>query len=208
VSFENILGAADYTEGWEPPVYGWLLLDAILAWTSYDYKKSLILAAMAAETMAEAILQREYERLLGGDRPNTRMRFVEQGTSTAARELRDPVYSALIETQGSPKMKRLLHEAALYVLGRSLLIERQGLYDQIVRLYKTRNEILHGGGARYDTGGFFAHYRDVKNALRAVIDLCDWLGGPAGFALDDTPLLLDGWPAEKPTSKPPLPDAG
>ncbi len=196
VSQEAIQQAATCPEGWAPPVYGWLLLDAILAWMGLDYKKSVVLAAVAAETMAEMTLKLECDRLLTQDRSNPRMRFVEQHTSDHGAAWLDPVYLALTAGQSARKMRRLLHEGALYVLGRSLMLEDPSLFEQIIKLYGARNRILHSGGTEYDTGGFFAHHRNVENTLRAVIALNRWLGGPTGFSLVETPLFLQKWPRE------------
>jgi len=64
LTLEKIQEFANLPRGFSVPVYSDLLLDAIEALALSDFKKSVLYAAIAVETMAATVLDEEYERQL------------------------------------------------------------------------------------------------------------------------------------------------
>lgn len=192
VSCAAIRDAASRPEGWEPPVYGWLLLDAIDAWQSHDYKKSVLLAAISAETVASLTLEQRFQTL--SKQPETpQLRLVEGADRGANAKKTDPVYEELVTYRRGGRIQRLLHEASLYVLGRSLKVDDRQLFEEIDSIFKSRNEIVHKGGSKFDQGGFFVHHRAVEANLDSVIRLHRWFAAPGEYSLVSVPLHLNHW---------------
>jgi hypothetical protein len=105
------------------PVYADILLDAIDAHVSQDFRRSILYAAIATETMVHMVLDDAHSRANPAD----------------------PVFGLLKKQRGFPSQ---LHEASLYVLKRSLLLSEKTTYDNAVILAKMRNAIAHTGGPK------------------------------------------------------------
>lgn len=71
----------------------------------------------------------------------------------------------------------LLHEIPLYLSGKSLLVDNEPLYQKAIRLYKTRNRIVHRGFVpAEDTNLFNFSFSDAKIGLQTALDVCYWFG--------------------------------
>ena len=69
-------------------------------------------------------------------------RVVEFRTGGGATARKDPIWDLLKQREDA---NSLLHEGALYVLGKSLRIENETLFQFMQRLRSTRNKIVHRG---------------------------------------------------------------
>lgn len=187
---EKIVELVGLDPRFEPPIYSTLLLDAIEAHATGDLKKSVLYAAIAAETLADSKLSAAYDRICSQDTPDPGFRVVSFPTSQGPSERKDPVYEALAKSNSGHGMRRLMHELPLYLLGKSLLLDNQPVYDGILELYKQRNEIAHRGGARIDGAGFFSFYRPVAQSLRHVARLFEWYGEPGCYPILDQQVQL------------------
>src|SRR6202007_2360917 len=95
----------------------------------------------------------------------------------------DPIYKRL--RKGRADFGALVHEASLYILHKSLLVEDEALYQKAKRLYETRNDLAHSG--EVDEKEPNATYALDQNgsiaALRTAIGVFSWLGERADFPL-------------------------
>ena len=168
--------AQKVTIGEQVPVHYHLLIDAFSAFRSYDYRQCLLYAAIAAEALAAGRLEQEYAaRLVSMSVPDLRTIEVPVRGGTTVRK--DPIYEAL---SARTQFSALLHECPLYLMGKSLLVEHPEIYQRALRLYSTRNKIVHRGEINEDntTQCFTLTYRDAWTALRCVADIFRWFGEP------------------------------
>jgi hypothetical protein len=156
------------------PVYGTLLLDAILAYMESDYRRAILYAALSAETVATTKLEEAYNKLLQTGDPEDNIRLVSFSRKKET-VLKDPVYKFLFD-RGS--FRELIHELPLYLFKRSLLIENEKLYQKADKLYRTRNNIAHRGevSTGQETSRFGINTEGAKAAITCAIDLFKWFG--------------------------------
>lgn len=176
---------------YRPPVYSELLLDSIEALASSDLKKSILYAAIAAETVAATILDRHYKNiLLSQSNCSAQYRVVDLTTSDIKSKWCDPVYDALVGTSSRNQMRKLLHERPLYLLSKSLLIENKTLYDSIISLYKERNKIAHLGIVEMN-GESRSHTLEKRaSTIRDVSRLFEWYGESGRYPVLDKMVWL------------------
>ncbi len=87
----------------------------------------------------------------------------------------------------------MLHEAPLYVLGRSLLVESESLYQQAIRLYRTRNQIVHRGEILDGPEDVFEFSRsDAIAGVQTALDVCGWFGLKEQYDLPGTGHIVLG----------------
>ena len=189
ITEEMIQGFAQLAADYKPPVYAELLLDAIEAHSLSDFKKSILYATIAAETLAATILDEHYKRVLARQPSISQYLVVELSDSAGGVRRCDPVYDAL-RTSPRSQMRRLLHELPLYVLGRSLLVENKVLYDSIVSLYKARNEIAHLGESEVHGYSWSSGYKPTADAIRSVARLFEWFGESGRYPVLDQMVML------------------
>ena len=156
------------------PVYDTLLLDAIEAAESQDYRRSILYAAVAVETMANVKLEEEHRRLMTDPSKAARVRSVELATAGSEEKVpEDPVFEYL----SSRRAFRLrLHQMAAYVLGRSMLTENPTLYQDALRLYATRNQIVHQGAVVEGPNVLTIDRDGMIRALKCAVKLFEWFG--------------------------------
>lgn len=135
--------------GASTPVQNDLVLDAVDAHFSGDFRRSMLYFCMAAEVAVSTKLEIGAKRL----------------------QTNDPIFKLLSE---SWQFRFKLHEHFLYIYKRSLRQDNQTLYDDLLKLYATRNKIVHEGGIGQtalpiDRSG-------SEQAFDLVIDLFGWLG--------------------------------
>jgi hypothetical protein len=168
--------ARKVTTGERVPVHHHLLVDAFSAFTSCDYRQCLLYAAIAAEALAAGCLEQEYAaRLVGGGVPD--LRTIELPVAGGTTVRKDPIYEAL---STRTEFSALLHERPLYLMGKSLLVERPETYRRARMLYSTRNKIVHRGELSEGdaTQCFSLTSRDAWTALCCVADIFRWFGEP------------------------------
>lgn len=121
---EDDIREATWTIAEAVPAHHGLLLDAQEAAIDKDHRTAILLAAMAAETLAGTVAD------------------VAQAHKDGTQCLDDPVFKFL---RARAKFANLLHEVDLYCRGCSLLATNEKLYQRALRLYQTRNKIVHEG---------------------------------------------------------------
>jgi len=170
------------------PLYSTLLLDAISAIVFGDYRRAILYAAISVETMARVRQDEEYNLLLQeGDTPGM-LRLVSCKQRDGSHVTKDPIYEYF---ESKLEFKILLHERSLYILKRSLLIEDESLYHHAMKLYKTRNKIVHQGDlpSGDETAYFPVNKTGALEAINCAISLFKWFGVAAEYILPSTTSL-------------------
>jgi hypothetical protein len=123
------------------PIFDTLFLDAICAHAAHDYRKSILYSAIALESAVAMVLDEQYETKV---KPSaaTDWRVIELPIAGGNTARKDPIWELLKKREDA---NYLLHEGALYILRKSLLVENEGLFQLVQRLRATRNKIVHHG---------------------------------------------------------------
>ncbi len=190
LSHEFIDEFASLPTDYRPPIFAELLLDSIEALDSLDFKKSILYAAIAAETLAATVLEQEYKNLLSRSDCGEQYRVVDLRHTSGGTKRCDPIYEALAGSNLTNQMRRLLHERPLYLLSRSVLVENKELYDSIISLYKTRNEIAHLGEAEICRNSRKRSYEEIAASVRDVAKLFEWYGESGRYPVLDQMVML------------------
>jgi hypothetical protein len=186
---DNIKMFVDLPADYTPPVYAELLLDTIEALSSFDFKKSILYAAIAVETMAATLLDEEYERLRSASESDHKYRFINRQSRSEFPAKMDPVYKAMMKGRRS-QLKPLLDEIPLYILGRSLLTDTKELCDSMIELHKERSKIVHSGDADLPESGLRASHDWIAAKIRDVVKVFEWFGLDGKFAVLDQTVYL------------------
>ena len=192
VSEVHLRSVASFEPDFSIPVHAEVLLDALEAHVDQDYRKALLYGTIAVEAFARR--QLENAASLNLDRSDARHRVSSFPVAGGGRVSKDPISDLLLESDNFP---RLLHEAPLYILGRSLLLEKPETYRDVRRLYSTRNKIAHVGTPPSDGKYFAATKEDSTAALSAVVDAVAWYGDAGPYIVWDGGFVsaTDGTPA-------------
>lgn len=121
-------------------VYEEILLDSFESLLEHQYKKCILFATIAIESLLAHTFDNLYESKLSKSNSNKKYRIIEKNGIGYI----DPIYKSLKE---KTDFKKLLHEIPLYLHGKSLLREKEKLYLNLRKLYATRNKIVHWGTA-------------------------------------------------------------
>lgn len=166
----------------EPPLFNELLLDALQACEARRNREAILYAAIAVEALAQHRLTKTYEAALAETPPPVHLNILPftQAGGTVVRK--DPIFAFLTETDN---FGRLLHEAPLYLMRRSLLHEAPDLYRRAKSLYGTRNRLSHGQAVppedanllRVDGSGAGA-------AAQIAVEVFAWFGQTGYFVPD------------------------
>lgn len=181
ITADQINAAAAFAADFVPPAHEVLFLDAVVAHRESDYRSSILYSAISAEVAFGFVIDREYERVITGQR-DARFRMIERHRGGGGSIYKDPIYERL---RRRPDFNTLINELALYVLGKSLLVENEELYLKAKRLYSTRNELAHSGGLN-ERGTNEMLPLDLNGSLVALetsVALFSWLGERADFPL-------------------------
>lgn len=166
LSFDRIQAVLAACPMMSVPVYADVLLDAIEA--DDDDRKVILYSAIAVEAMVSTRLDEMHEAAQTV-RPDD-LRMVSMRGAGGTTVAKDPVFEFL--RKGS-KFRTLLHELPLYVLRRSVLLEDEQLFQDLDKLYGTRNRLVHGGHA--DAADLLTiDYHGAKKALRSAISAYRW----------------------------------
>lgn len=172
---------------YDQPIYHSVLLDAIRLFTEKEYTKALLYLGMACEIgfnyHRDAIVQQHLENHRKGIA--TRMNFVEHFDKKAKKTLyKDPIFESLRKNFSSTFVNQLL-----YVDGRNIEKEQPRLYNDVLRLYSTRNEIAHKGVVTDYASTYKPNTAELAEAFAVVRDFFAWLGVDADFPIPGK----DGW---------------
>lgn len=162
------------------PVFEEMLLEAYSSWGNHEYNKVLLFATIAIESLLAHSYDKIYEKERSRSKPRSSLRMAKG----AMGHTKDPIWKALMDRTD---FKKLLHEAPLYLINKSILLENETLYKDLVKLYNTRNKIVHWGAPiahspdhliELNSTGAFA-------ALKMAIAVFNWIG------IDDYNFMLE-----------------
>jgi len=184
ISTEDIMEADVLPKDFSPPVYDSFLLDSLKAFDARDYRTAILYAAMSMEVLAATKLDEYYQEYidiaLKSKTSDNKLRivFIPQpgGNSTA----KDPIYEFLTKRTD---FSQLLHERPLYLMEKSMLIQDQRLYQNALRLYRTRNKIAHLGALpSSEPNTYFDLNQDgALQAIKCAVDIFRWFGEKARY---------------------------
>lgn len=176
ITEEDVRTAAKlYTHGSCSP-HNDILIDAIAAARNADHRKCLIYSAISMESMANFVLNKKYKTMLDTEVNDTSLRVVNVTISKNETTKKDPIFDFLWRSR---EFKYRLHEIPLYLLGRSLHLENDGLYQRALNIYQTRNDIVHEGVTNKKDLSFFSS----REILKDTLDVFRWFGEGKRFAL-------------------------
>ncbi len=158
------------------PVHSEVLLDALAAHVSSDYRKAVLYAAIAMDSFARAKLDEALSTVLATKPASCRV--IARPLAGGEESVKDPIYDLLAKTDN---FARFLHELPLYLLNRSLLVEKEGLYKSAVELYGARNKLAHGSHLVSPPDR-----ESASLALETAIDVLTWLGEPGSYHIHRT----------------------
>lgn len=141
VTRRHIEAACACDSQFKAPIFDTLFLDAIGAHAAHDYRKAILYSAIALESAAAAVLDEQYETKVKSS-DTTDWRLITLPIAGGKTVRKDPIWEFLKKRADA---NSLLHEAALYILGKSLLVENEPLFQYVQRLRATRNKIVHYG---------------------------------------------------------------
>ena len=149
-----------------------VMLDALLADHERDFRRTILYCAIAVEVCAQGALQDAFETVLV--EKSERHRVISRPKAGGGSESKDPIYDGL--SRRDAPFKTLLHERPLYVQRRSLLQENEPLYQRAVKLYETRNKIMHLGTHDDDTKYLPISREGASAAIDTAIETLAWFG--------------------------------
>lgn len=173
ITHAHVASACSLPAGFRAPIFDSLFIDAVKAHCEHDYRRAILYAAMAAETVAGAILDGRYEAQLASEAEDLRMITLRQAGGATVRK--DPIWQRLRERD---EFGLLLHEAPLYLLRRSLLVENEALFKEAKTLYTTRNKIVHRGEPPESNEAKYLAI-DLEGSSQALLcarDILQWFG--------------------------------
>jgi hypothetical protein len=169
------------------PIFDTLLLDAISAHASHDYRKSILYSAIAVESAASIVLEDRFENHIKlSNSQNWRVIEIPQSGGKTIRK--DPIWSYLRKRENA---NALFHEGALYVLGRSLMLENDPLYQFMERLRSTRNKIVHLGEPPEQNSSQYLSIdqQGSSDALNCANEVLKWLGVGNEYKLHESGMV-------------------
>jgi hypothetical protein len=166
-------------------LYEEILLDALNAHESGDYRQAILYAAIAMESLASSVLEQKYAEILAKSRPPSHVNILTSALPRGKVSKGDPIYRLLTKTDN---FARLLHEVPLYLLRRSMRSEDEGLYQSCERLYGQRNRLSHGKPPK--PGDLPLERHGSLEALKVAIRAFQWFGSRGFHApvLDRVPV--------------------
>lgn len=139
VRSEHIKLVGTMNPEWDVPSYDSSLLNAIENLIKGDFENAFIQAMRAIELVGFAHARQSIGAVLvEPDCGRNKLSFLYKRVSGA----RAVSVDSLVR---KAKFKEYLHEVPLVTRNRSLCRERKELYDEVLRLYEVRNEVMHRG---------------------------------------------------------------
>jgi hypothetical protein len=187
ITRRHIESACGCSPEFRVPIFDTLLLDAISAHASHDYRKSILYSAIAVESATSIVLENRFENQVKlSNSQNWRVIEIPQSEGKTIRK--DPIWSILREREDA---NVLLHEGALYILGRSLMLENNPLYQFTKRLRSTRNKIVHLGEPPEQNSNlyFSIDQEGSSDALNCANEVLNWLGVGNEYKLHESGMV-------------------
>ena len=179
----------------DPLAHETSLVDALQAAREQNHRLSIMNAAFAIELAAGHAIRTEYERLSLLDPHPENMRFHSVIVNANKTQIDDPVYKSLSRKGSSFRI--LLHELSMYVLRKSLLLDRKDLYDTALLVYASRNALVHGGNSTTDTSCLDINEDGESVAIKTALDIFEWFGLPkprySELAMIEIPKDIDSY---------------
>lgn len=164
------------------PLFHELVLDALQACEMRRNREAILYSAIAVESLAQHELTRIYDAALVATPPPTHLNVLTIDLAGGRTTKKDPVFALLTE---SDNFGRLLHEAPLYLMRRSLLNEAPDLFRKAKSLYGTRNRLSHGQAVVPDDEHLFQiDSAGAKAAVQTAVEVFAWFG-QAGYHIPD-----------------------
>ena len=186
VQWSHVEEARSLGVEWEMPAHADVFLDAVEGYLSGDFRKCILYCAVAAEAGARAVLFNAHHRAINSKDSHSEFRITEFSTKSGSIR-KDPLFDVLVPSS-RPAFRRLLHEASLYFLGKSLLVDDKVLYDDALKLYELRNSIVHSGRS---PGLAVLTFAQALRCLRTTRKLLSWFGAKPDYAIPDASLIID-----------------
>jgi hypothetical protein len=178
VSSEHLTEASSAVLSSTVPVHCELANDAAENELRSNYRSAIIFAAAAIEACAGNVIDREYGNKLK-QAPLAAHRRVTITVNRRETIVKDPIYEALrcSSGEGGSQFLALLHEIPLYLLERSLMLDKQQTYQLAHSVYRTRNCLAHTGTTDDRKGGLLDVSEDgALTSLQVMNDVFDWFG--------------------------------
>lgn len=155
-------------ENKEIPIYEEILLSALLSKASSEYRSTILYSAIALESLLANSFEIQYSKIINSSN-HKKYRLVNHNN-----EQIDPIYKAFMKRSD---FKKLLHEVPLYLFNKSLLLEKPDLFRDAMRLYKTRNKIVHWGAPFNSVNDEFLQINEAgsKVAINTTLEVFKWM---------------------------------
>jgi hypothetical protein len=177
ITFERIRAALEKDPSMSVPVYSDVLFDAINAAADGDYRKTILYSAIAVEVMAATRIDEMYD-VARSVRPSD-LRVVAMPVGAGHCAKKDPIFVELRKS-ARRNFKFWLHELPLYISRRSLMVEKPALYEGLLKLHHTRNDLVHGGGGEL-ADRLSIDYEGAKRTLGVAVDTYSWFGASGRY---------------------------
>jgi hypothetical protein len=197
ITLERVL-EADRIRGQQQPVVAVeLLLDVVQSVLDLDFRRALLFSAIAMESYAANEIDNSYLALLEVEPRPDHMRVVSFELPGGRSQKKDSIYAYIAEKTRTD-FRALLHEVPLYLFNKSLMLDNQALYQKALRLYKTRNQIVHRGEVLDSPEGAFEFtLTDARVGAQTALDVCTWFGMRENFVLPSDERVRLAAPAEE-----------
>lgn len=149
------------------PIYEEILLDAINELMMNRFRTGVLYSAISVESMLRLRWESEHKSLL--KRKVGRYPWINHSNQS------DDLFNLI---KKNDKFDSLLKEYPLYIRGKSLVEENKGLYDRALKLYTTRNGLVHRGDLT-DKDQKKTYNLDKSGCSAAIIvavELFRWMG--------------------------------
>jgi hypothetical protein len=168
------------------PIHHDLLLDALHACEIQRSRDAILFSAIAIESLAQYELNKNYEAAVLAEPPPSHLNILEFQQPGGKTVKKDPVFSLLTESENFGK---LLHEAPLYLMRRSLLKEFPTLYAKARALYGTRNRLSHGQTVEPNNEKLLQIDQEgAISAAATAVAVFDWFG-QSGYYVPDRKMI-------------------
>jgi hypothetical protein len=187
VRLDHLKQVASLPATFEPPIHVEIMLDGLQAHNEEDPRKAILFAAIAAEAMAFDVLEAAYDQGLSDNDPA--LRIITLPLAGGGLAHKDPVYEVLRDADA---FKHLLHTRPLYLLQRSLLLEAPDCYRRALKLYATRNKLVHRGKVPAEESYFPVTREGAIQALETARDILLWFGDSGPYCVSQKHASIDG----------------
>jgi hypothetical protein len=187
ITLEQIEAACTYGPGFRAPIYDGVFLDAVGSHAAHDYRASILYSAIALEAVTALVLDQYFETSIKPHEAKE-WRVISRSIGGGKAVRKDPIWELLRKREDA---NSLLHEGALYVLGKSLLVEDEALFQRVQCLRATRNKIVHEGEPPESPSNQYLSLdiRGSSDALNCVDAVFRWLGVGYDYGLYERGLV-------------------